>query len=190
MKLSKKILALLLAGAMAASAAACAGSEPAASTAGGAAASAPAASAPADGGEAAASEAAPADDWAAKVGTKTFPAIAKEDLKIGFLYVGPVGDEGYSYAHDQGRAKMAETLGLAEDQTLIVENVPEESECADQVRNLIDQGCNVIFATSFGHQDWVMEVAKEYPDVIFEHCSGFRYGENMTAYFGRMYQIR
>ena len=91
MKLSKKILALLLAGAMAASAAACAGSEPAASTAGGAAASAPAASAPADGGEAAASEAAPADDWAAKVGTKTFPAIAKEDLKIGFLYVGPVG---------------------------------------------------------------------------------------------------
>ena len=103
MKLSKKILALLLAGAMAASAAACAGSEPAASTAGGAAASAPAASAPADGGEAAASEAAPADDWAAKVGTKTFPAIAKEDLKIGFLYVGPVGDEGYSYAHDQGR---------------------------------------------------------------------------------------
>ena len=153
MKLSKRILALLLAGAMAACAAACGGSEPAASTADGA--SAPAASAPA-----AASEAAPADDWAAKVGTKTFPAIAKEDLKIGFLYVGPVGDEGYSYAHDQGRAKMVETLGLAEGQTLIVENVPEESECADQVRNLIDQGCNVIFATSFGHQDWVMEVAK------------------------------
>ena len=99
-------------------------------------------------------------------------------MKIGFLYVGPVGDEGYSYAHDQGRAKMAETLGLAEDQTLIVENVPEESECADQVRNLIDQGCNVIFATSFGHQDWVMEVAKA---VSYTHLRAHETGRNLVC---------
>lgn len=130
------------------------------------------------------------DSWAANTGAKVFPAIAKEDLKIGFVYVGPADDGGYSTAHDNGRLKMADALGLAEGQTMIAESIPESSDAETAIKNLIDQGCNVIFTTSFGHMEWTANVAKEYPDVIFEHCSGYTTGENMTAYFGRMYEER
>lgn len=182
----KKLSTMLLACAVVAGTAACTATPAASSSA---VSSAPASSAAAS-SEAASSEAAPADDWASKTGAKTFPAIPKDQLKIGVIYVGPVGDMGYSYAHDQGRLKMMENLGLAKEQVLIVENVPEEAECATQIRGLIDQGCNVIIATSFGHMDYVAEVAKENPDVIFMHCSGYTTGENMSAYFGRMYETR
>ncbi|MCI8650596.1 MAG: BMP family ABC transporter substrate-binding protein [Anaerotruncus sp.] len=132
----------------------------------------------------------PLDDWSAKTGATTFPAIAKEDIKAGFVYVGDVGDMGYSYAHDQGRQSMIANLGLDESQVLVVTNVPEDSTCEDQLRNLIDQGCNIIFTTSFGHMEWTANVAQEFPDVHFMHCSGYTTGENMSAYFGRMYEAR
>ena len=77
--------------------------------------------------------------------------IAKEDLKVAFLYVGPVGDLGYSYAHDQGRLALKE-MGIT---TTYVENVPETSECEATLRQLCDEGYNVIYATSFGHGEWV-----------------------------------
>lgn len=181
--MNKKILAMLLAGAML-FASACTQKEPA-----------PDASSEASASQSAAEtteseEPAETDEWAEKTGTKTFPAIAKDDLKIGFVYVGPADDGGYSTAHDNGRKAMVEALELNEDQTLFVESVPETSDCETAIRNLIDQGCNVIFATSLGHMDWTANVAHEFPDIIFEHATGSTTGENMTTYFGRMYEER
>lgn len=119
--------------------------------------------------------------------TEGLKAIPKDELKIGFLYVGPVGDEGYSYTQDQGRLKMAEALGV---ETLIVENVPEDSSCETSIRNLIDQGCNVIYATSFGHGEWVERVAKEFPNVYFGHATGYIQDTNVSNYMGRVYEAR
>lgn len=117
-------------------------------------------------------------------------AIPKEDLKIGFVYVGPVGDEGYSFAHDQGRKKMMENLGLSEDQVIIKESVPENADCEKALNDMVDQGCNVIFSTSYGFMDFTLNVAKQHPDVYFFHCSGYKTADNMSAYFGRMYEMR
>ena len=185
MKMNKKILAMLLAGAML-FASACTQKEPVEDTSKDASASETVSEEAAEGEEASEET----DEWAAKTGTKTFPAIAKEDLKIGFVYVGPADDGGYSTAHDNGRKAMVEALELNEDQTMIVESVPETSDCETMIRNLIDQGCNVIFTTSLGHMDWTANVAREFPDIIFEHATGSTTGENMSTYFGRMYEER
>lgn len=107
--------------------------------------------------------------------------------KVGFVYVGPVGDGGYTYSHDQGRIYLEKELGV---ETTFVENVEEGPECEKVLNDLIDQGCNVIFATSFGFMDYVEKVAAENPDVKFFHCSGYKNAENFTNYFGRIYQAR
>ncbi|MEG1500836.1 MAG: BMP family ABC transporter substrate-binding protein, partial [Clostridiales bacterium] len=84
------------------------------------------------------------------------PAIAKEDIKVGFVYVGPIGDEGYTFAHNQGRLKLEKELGV---KTMYKESVAENADCEKAIRDLIDQGCNVIYATSFGFMDWTANVA-------------------------------
>mgnify|MGYP005800957765 FL=1 len=112
--------------------------------------------------------------------------IAKEDLKVAFLYVGPVGDLGYSYAHDQGRLALKE-MGIT---TTYVENVPETSECEATLRQLCDEGYNVIYATSFGHGEWVEKVAKDYPNVYFGHATGYIQSDNTENYMGRAYEAR
>lgn len=117
-------------------------------------------------------------------------AIKKEDLKIGFMYVGDAYDGGYSQAHEEGRLQMMQEIGLTDDQVIVVENVPESAECAEQARNLIDQGCNVIYANSFGHMDHIKAVADEYPNVYFCHATGYTRTENMTTYMGRIYEAR
>ncbi len=122
--------------------------------------------------------------------SSSLQAIAKEDLKIGFIYIGPVGDEGYTYAHDQGREQMVAALGLTEDQTIILEDVPESADCETAARNLIDQGCNVIYANSFGHMDWILNVAEEFPEVYFGHATGYKTADNMSNYMGRIYEAR
>ena len=104
--------------------------------------------------------------------------------------MGPVGDEGYSYAHDQGRKGMIASLGLDESQTLVVENVPEGSDCEKTIRDLIDQGCNVIYATSFGHGEWADIVAKDHPEVYFGHATGYLTEPNLSTYMGRAYEAR
>ena len=113
--------------------------------------------------------------------------IAKDKIKVGFLYVGPIGDAGYSYAHDQGRLGMEKALGVP---TMYLENVPETSDCEKSIRDLIDQGCNVIIATSYGHMQYTANVAKDFPDIVFMHCSGEMYSDNMNTYFGRMFEVR
>ena len=112
--------------------------------------------------------------------------IAKEDLKVAFLYVGPIGDLGYSYAHDQGRLAL-EAEGI---KTTYVENVPETSDCEKVLRQLCDEGYNVIYATSFGHGEWVEKVAKDYPNVYFGHATGYIQSDNTENYMGRAYEAR
>lgn len=122
--------------------------------------------------------------------TGTMKAIAKEDLKIGFAYVGPADDGGYTYAHDQARLKMMKNIGLNDDQCIIDESIPEDANCETRIRNMIDQGCNVIYSTSFGFQDYTANVAKEFPEVYFAHATGNVTLDNMSTYMGRIYQPR
>ncbi|MBN2796536.1 MAG: BMP family ABC transporter substrate-binding protein [Clostridia bacterium] len=110
-----------------------------------------------------------------------------EDMTVGFIYVGPIGDGGWTYAHNEGRLYLEEQLGV---KTLYKESVPETQEVETEIRNLIDQGAKVIFATSFGYMDFVEKVSKDFPEVTFFHCSGYKTTDNMANYFGRIYEAR
>jgi basic membrane protein A len=112
-----------------------------------------------------------------------------EPLKVGFIYVGSAKDGGYSQAHDEGRIYLEEQLG-DKVETMFKESVPESSECEKVMNDMIDQGCTVLFVTSFGHMDFVEKTAKEHPDVKFYHCSGYKSGPNFNNYFGAMEQAR
>ena len=105
----------------------------------------------------------------------------EKQYKVGFIYVGPIGDGGWSYAQNEGRLYLEEKLGVP---TIYKESVPEEAECEKVINDMIDEGCNIIFTTSFGFMDWTERAAKNHPDVYFFHCSGYKTLENMTAYFG------
>ncbi len=109
-------------------------------------------------------------------------------LKVGFIYVGPVGDAGWTYAHDLGRKYLEKHVKGVE--TVYLESVPEGSESITAMENFIATGCKVIFATSYGYMDPVQELAKRYPKIIFEHCSGYKMAKNVGIYFGRMYEPR
>ena len=110
----------------------------------------------------------------------------QEGLKVGFIYVGPVGDYGWSYAHDQGRQYLEKTLPGVK--TTFVESVPEGADAERVLTQLARSGHRVIFATSYGYGDAVLKVAERFPDVIFMHCSGHNRRDNVGTYFGRMYQ--
>jgi basic membrane protein A len=112
-------------------------------------------------------------------------AASGETPKVAFVYVGPVGDLGWSYAHDQGRIKMAEALGA---ETAYSELVAEGPDAARVIRDYAEKGYSPIFATSFGYMDSVLEVAQEYPDTIFEHATGYQTADNVGIYDGRGYQ--
>ncbi len=107
--------------------------------------------------------------------------------KVGFIYIGPIGDGGWSYAHNEGRLYLEKELGV---ETIYKESVPENQEVEKVMRDMIDQGATIIFATSLGYMDHVINVAKEYPNVKFFHCSGQKTAENVSTYFGRMYEAR
>ena len=112
--------------------------------------------------------------------------ITKENIKVGFVYIGSINDHGYTEAQDQGRLALND-MGIA---TLYKENVPENSDCEKAIRDLIDAGCNVIYTTSFGFMDSTINVARDFPNVKFGHCSGFKTAENVSTYFGKMYEAR
>lgn len=109
-------------------------------------------------------------------------------IKAGFVYVGPVGDAGWTYAHDQGRKEM-EKLPYVDPSTYI-ESVPGGAESARVINNLVRRGHNLILTTSFGYMDATIDVAARNRDVIFMHCSGYKTAENVGTYFGRMYEPR
>lgn len=114
------------------------------------------------------------------------PCFGK-DLKVGFIYVSPVGDAGYSFAHDQGRLAVEAMDGVT---TSFVESVPEGQDAGRVMANMARKGYDVIFATSYGYMDAMLKVAEDFPKIKFLHCSGYKNSVNMANYFGRMYQPR
>jgi len=109
-----------------------------------------------------------------------------EKLKACFIYVGPVGDAGWTYAHDLGRKKAEAALPWLE--TRYVESVPE-AQALPVIDRLVREGCRVIFATSFGYGEAVLEAAKKYPDVLFAHATGVRRAPNVATYMADFYQV-
>ncbi|WGG50305.1 BMP family ABC transporter substrate-binding protein [Rugamonas sp. DEMB1] len=115
------------------------------------------------------------------------PAHAEEPFKVGFIYIGPVGDAGWTYAHDQGRLALEKALG-AKIKTTYVENVPEGADSERVIRKLASDGNQLIFTTSFGYMNPTEKVAKAFPNVVFQHATGFKTGKNMGVYETRMYE--
>lgn len=111
-----------------------------------------------------------------------------QPVKVAFIYVGPVGDAGWSYAHDQGRRYLEKNLPGVK--TAFVESVPEGADAERVLTQFARDGYKVIFATSFGYMDAVINVSKRFPGVYFEHCSGFKTAPNASTYFGRIYEAR
>ena len=115
------------------------------------------------------------------------PAPKPEPLKIAFAYVGPVGDGGWTFAHDNGR-KAAEAEFGDKIKTSFVEKVPEGADAERVFRDLATQGNKIIFATSFGYMEPMLKVAGEFPDVKFEHATGYKTAPNMRIYDSSFYQ--
>lgn len=124
----------------------------------------------------------------AQGGTEAAAAV-DEPLKVGVIYISSPGDMGYSYMHDQG-TQAAEAYFGDKIEVIRLENIPENESSMRAMEQLIDAGCKIIFANSYNYQDYMLQVAKENPDVYFEHCSGYLSNDNMANYFGRMYQMR
>jgi simple sugar transport system substrate-binding protein len=117
------------------------------------------------------------------------PALAQAPapLKIGFLYVGPVGDAGWTFAHDNGRKAIVAKYG-DRIKTTYVESVKEGPDSERVIRDLVAQGNQLIIATSFGYGDAMAKVAKDHPNVFFEHATGFKTAANLRVYEGRFYE--
>ncbi len=177
----KKFMALFLTVLMVASLAACGGSEKKETTASAETA-----------GETEAVEAtgeAAGETEAAATGE----GVALEDLKVGFIFVGDE-NEGYTAAHYAGAKGMQEALGLSDDQIIIKWTIPEDETCYDAAVDLADQGCQIIFANSFGHESYMLQAAAEFPDVEFCHATGYQAAgsglANMHNYFTSVYESR
>jgi basic membrane protein A len=120
--------------------------------------------------------------------------VTMENIKVGFVHITEPADMGYTYNHDQGTLKMMATLGLKENQVINKFNIAEDSSCDTAIRELVESGCKIIFATSFGFEGYMIEVAKEFPDIQFCHATGYQAAgsglANMHNYFGSIYQAR
>ena len=123
-----------------------------------------------------------------------FPPVAKEDIKVGVIHISdPAEGSGYTYTHDQGIVGMQKALGLSDEQIIRKNNVNDSDATAIEsaILECIEEGCNIIFATSWGYMDTCEALAEEYPNVIFSHGTGYKSnGKNFNNYFGRIYQAR
>ncbi|HRO15506.1 MAG TPA: BMP family ABC transporter substrate-binding protein [Paracoccus sp. (in: a-proteobacteria)] len=118
------------------------------------------------------------------------PAFAQDEpLKVGFIYVGPVGDGGWTYQHDLARQAVEKEYGDRV-QTTFIESVPEGADAERALTQLALAGNKLIFATSFGFMDATINVAKKFPDVKFEHATGYKRAENVSTYDARFYEGR
>ena len=115
------------------------------------------------------------------------PVTASGPLKAAWIYVGPVGSAGWSYAHDLGRKAVQAEFG-DKVQTSFIESVPEGADTERVLRDLISQGNTLIFGTSFGFMEAMVKVAAEFPQVKFEHATGYKTAENLNVYDSRFYQ--
>jgi basic membrane protein A and related proteins len=111
------------------------------------------------------------------------------EVKVGFIYVGPIGDMGWTYAHDQGRLELESNLPNVK--STYQESVPETAADAERaIRQLAQDGNQVIFTTSFGYMDPTINVAKDFPDTVFVHISGYKTAENVGTAFGKIEEPR
>ncbi len=116
-------------------------------------------------------------------------AFAEDKVKAGFIYVGPVGDGGWTYEHDQGRKAVEAELGDAVE-TVYQESVPEGADAERAITQMALSGADIIFTTSFGYMDPTLNVAAKFPDVKFEHATGFKRADNVSVYSARFYEGR
>jgi basic membrane protein A and related proteins len=116
------------------------------------------------------------------------PAAATSGpLKVAFVYVGPVGDAGWTYAHDRGRKAVAEKFGT-KIATTFVENVPESADAERVFRDLLDQGNQLLFGTTFGYMETMVKLSREFEGARFEHATGYKTGKNLRTYDSRTYE--
>lgn len=118
-----------------------------------------------------------------------FSATAADKIKVGFIYLGPVGDLGWTYMHELGRQMMVKELG-DKVETTYLENVNEGPDSERSIVQLARTGHDLIFTTSFGYMDPTLKVAKQFPKVKFEHATGFKRAPNLGTYSGRFYEGR
>ncbi|MDP4595275.1 MAG: BMP family ABC transporter substrate-binding protein, partial [Beijerinckiaceae bacterium] len=126
---------------------------------------------------------------ALSLGAVSGTAEAVDKIKVGFIYVGPIGDHGWSYQHHQGLLAVKKAFGNKVS-TSYVEKVSEGPDAERVIRQLAQQGHNIIFTTSFGFMNPTVKVAKRYPNVKFEHATGFKRSKNVATYNGRFYEGR
>jgi basic membrane protein A and related proteins len=128
------------------------------------------------------------DDPAAPSTESKAPApVGKGPLKVAFAYVGPVGDAGWTFAHDRGRKAATEKYG-ARIATSFVESVPESADAERVFRDLIEQGNQLIFGTTFGYMETMLKLAREFEDTRFEHATGYKTAKNLRTYDSRTYE--
>src|ERR1700683_3323977 len=116
-------------------------------------------------------------------------ASAADKLKVGFIYLGPVGDFGWTYQHELARQALVKEFG-DKIETTYLENVSEGPDAERSIEQLVRAGNKLIFTTSFGYMDPTLKVAKKYPNVHFEHATGYKRDKNMSTYSGRFYDGR
>lgn len=116
-------------------------------------------------------------------------ALAADPLKVGFVYVSPIGDAGWTFQHELGRRALETKMG-GKVETSYVENVPEGADAERVIRNLASKGHGLIFTTSFGYMEPTLKVAPRFPKVVFEHATGYKTAENMGNYTPRFYEGR
>ena len=115
-------------------------------------------------------------------------SLAADPVKVGFIYVGPIGDHGWTYRHDIGRQQVEEAFG-DKVETSYIESVQYGPEAENVIRQMAEDH-DIIFATSFGYMETMLKVAKDYPNVKFEHATGYKQSDNMASYGLRLYQAR
>ena len=116
-------------------------------------------------------------------------AVAEDKTKVGFVYVGPIGDGGWTYEHDKGRLAVEEAFG-DKVETVYVENVAEGPDSERVMTQMALDGADLIFTTSFGYMDPTINVAKKFPNVKFEHATGYKRSDNVSTYSARFYEGR
>src|SRR5580692_3926263 len=122
-------------------------------------------------------------------GASMLSASAADKLKVGFIYLGPIGDLGWTYQHELARQALVKEFG-DKIETTYLENVPEGPDAERSIEQLVRAGNKLIFTTSFGYMDQTLKVAKKYPKVNFEHATGYKRDKNMSTYSGRFYEGR
>ena len=116
-------------------------------------------------------------------------AAAQDPTKVGFIYVGPIGDGGWTYEHNKGRLAVEEHFG-DKVETVFQESVPEGADAERAMTQMALSGANIIFTTSFGYMDPTINVAAKFPDVKFEHATGYKRADNVSTYSARFYEGR